>query len=817
MYKSIEQIAELQRLYDNGELPPTQKEGLVVNPKVAYEVRNEDVSKCVPMSYLRSREDKYGKISRFCFYTPTDNLLWDFFYFNDISYFRPAAIAFETSERNMNSTRMRPRYTHHAVNTSPWKDFWMEEGRRIIEGYEPIVDGKPCGLRISGEFYFYLNYGRIKKIEKNSLGEITKDVIDFPSFLAMDFYYMKELEARETPSLYGLPPSYKQSLVIVKARRMGFSYKASVGSTYKTAFDRNSLVIIASGTGSDAVTCFNKAVELLGFLSEYTPFGLEDIGSAENNGGWKHARGSVGKKDSGHLDLTIVSTKTAEKTGRKSMIKTVSLFHNDDAISGEGLSRLYSEESGKTVNLSEAWSFAEPAMKVGQMYRNGIAVIFGTGGEMVSKSGKTGSSVGLNNFFYKPSPVGIAGFRNIYEYQETSTECGLFFGALWFYEAPPIVIDEKEYYTIDKNGNPLFWVADIVLNIERKEKHQNGVDRKAYERFLTQYCKTPMEAFLTIQGSVFQSEDLIKRKTDIESRKSSYDEFRVAGELTEYKGHIEFQLKPELSPITPTTITNSDRQGCLLRYRAPRTMKLPNGKEGIPDDAYIISIDPISNNNEGGTSLIAIIVFCTGKYPALGNEGVVATYYGRPKINPVDYQCRLLLKLSRYYNAMVSFENDRGGEAIVNYFMKHNAMDRFLPMPIRVVSTSIKNSKTNLRPFGHAMASDKHKTIGEIMIYEWLDRDNHTTMYFDTETGESITTPVEKNLDRLEDEMLISQLIQYSRDGNYDAVSAFMGILIQMKEIYDLGGKFEIDEIDYRSEGIENMYNKLFDRAKYNK
>lgn len=812
MYKTEEEIAHLQELYDKGELPPTRKEGLIVNPKVAIEITNDDVFKSIPLKEIEKNEAKFGKINRFSKITPVDNLLWDFFFFRDIDVFRPAALAFEESKGRMNGSRSKPRYTHHVRGSSAWKKFWLEEGRRIIHGYEPIVDGKPCGIRIPGEFYFYLNYGWMKLIDTDpKTGEVIRDKSGFPNFTAMDYYYQRELEARENPKRYGLPQDYKKSLVCVKARRLGFSYKAAAGCVYQTAFDRSNMVIIASGTGDDAAGCFAKSMEIIYHITDNTPFGLEDIGNARNNGGWAHVKGSS-KQTSGYFTFTIKSTKAPDTTGRKSTIKTVSLHNEDDAIAGEGLSRLYFEEAGKISNLRPAWKFAEPAMKVGSMYRKGIAIIFGTGGEMVSHTGKSGSSVDLSNYFYKPTTGGLGSFRNIYEYSDSANECGLFFGAMWFYKNPPITVGDKEYPTIDESGNPFFWVVEIVLNIQRAELKRGGGSSKDYQDFLTQICKTPSEAFYQTKGNAFQTEDLMRRKMEIESSKGGYDSLRMPGELIEKDGIVEFIHKYDLQPITPSNMHSGDKEGCLLRYVPPLKRKSKKtGQMEIPDDAYIISVDPIGINTSGGSSLVAIIVFNSGKYPELGEEGIVATYYGRPKVSPMDYVNRLLMKLSKYYNAKITIENDRGMESIFNYFLKHNALSRLLPMPKLVTSIHIKNSKTTLREFGHSMSSEKHVSMGERYIYEWLDSRNHDAILFDTENGQTTIKADITNLDRLKDEMLISQLIEYDRNGNYDAVSAFMGIMLQMQEIYEMDKSFHSsDEVDARTEGIRGVYNKLF-------
>lgn len=794
---------KMQELYEANALEPTKKEQMIINPKVGYEVTNEMLNKSIPHNKLHLVKEKYGSISRFSYaYTPVDNLLWDYIHFVNIDYFRPAAIAFELSVKSVAGTKIAPAYNRYIVNTPAWKAYWKEEANRCINGYEPIVDGKPCGIRIPGEFYFYLNYSWIRKVKFDEItGEPISDESGFPDFLAMDYYYYRELESRENPSQYGLPLSHKQSMVVTKARRLGFSFKASAGAVWKIAFNNKNKVLIASVEGKDAATCFKKSIDIIDHLTNFTPFGLEDIGLPSQNGGWKHVPRSV-KKDSGYFSFTAVNTKSGERMFRQSSIETVSLYNKADAIAGEGLSRLYFEEAGKISNLAAAWEFSAPALKVGTFYRNGIAIMFGTGGKMVANNGNDGSSKAFSNFFYSPKGAGLAEYGNIYDYNMTDRTCGYFVPIMWFYKAEPVVIDNVTYRTLDNQGNAYFWVAELALNRERIASLPPKKSKKEYETFLTQYCKTPSEAFLVSEGSRFQTEDLHARKRDIEMSIGGFNTLRVCGELIDTSGIIEFIPKPELEPIVSSDISVNDREGCLVRYEPPLYIK---GQ--IPEDAYIISVDPIGINTASGNSLVAIIVFKTGIYPELGEEKIVATYYGRKKINPQDYMHRLLLKLSKYYNAQITVENDRDG-GIPQFFIKHNQAHRLMGPPRFTMNKSIIQSKTNLREFGHSMASAKHKTLGETLIYEWLDKTENKRVHTDTETGEQVFIEGVRNVDRLNDQMLIEQLIRYSRDGNFDAVSAFMGIMVQMKEKFD-PDKERDDEYNFANDLYE-YYNKRF-------
>jgi hypothetical protein len=69
-----------------------------------------------------------------------------------------------------------------------------------------------------------------------------------------------------------------------------------------------------------------------------------------------------------------------------------------------------------------------------------------------------------------------------------------------------------------------------------------------------------------------------------------------------------------------------------------------------------------------------------------------------------------------------------------------------------------------------------------------------------------------RNLDKLNDELLIEQLINYDYDGNFDAVSAMMGIVYRLKEIEEMS--------DIRnskrglSEQISNLYKNVYGYGK---
>ena len=110
-------------------------------------------------------------------------------------------------------------YTFAPPGTSEYLKFWEEETKRCLDGFTA-----PDGDYISGYFYFYLNYGRIIKVEERDVqigGRTVRKserIEGPPRFWDYDraFFDCVDLAERE-----------HKHLVVLKARRKGFSYKGA--------------------------------------------------------------------------------------------------------------------------------------------------------------------------------------------------------------------------------------------------------------------------------------------------------------------------------------------------------------------------------------------------------------------------------------------------------------------------------------------------------------------------------------------------------------------------------------------------------------
>lgn len=130
--------------------------GKVILPEVASEWTDDMLYKEVPQKYISS-------ISDMSLVNPVRNTQWLYLKFHDSSVFSPAANDFNRSVKANKGTSLQPSYTNAIEGTIQYNEYWETQRKRCLEGYEPLIDGVPCGVKITGEHYFYLNFTRIRK------------------------------------------------------------------------------------------------------------------------------------------------------------------------------------------------------------------------------------------------------------------------------------------------------------------------------------------------------------------------------------------------------------------------------------------------------------------------------------------------------------------------------------------------------------------------------------------------------------------------------------------------------------------------------
>lgn len=706
-----------------------------MNPKVARILEEQDILRAVPIGV---------NVSNIVKRSPVRNLSKPFLHIEDASVFTPAVNFFNEAKKKYGVGR----YTNAIKGTTQYKQFWKEETNRCLNGYEPIVDGVPCGLWITGAHYFYLNYCLIERRVKDRMTGLEVKRDGFPDFLLMDLYYFWELDINENPLKYGKIESEKKGMIVAKARRKGWSFKNASVCVHKYTFFPKSYCVIASFLKPQAAKTFSMALTMSNHLNKYTEF--------------SHKR-AVDKNDE------IVSGRKRKINGQEvvegfqSCIKLMSFKDSDFKSVGNSATIFLFEEAGTFENLIEVYQLSEPLWKDGDI-STGIPLIFGTGGDM------SNVTKGFAEMFNNPGVWGLAEYENIYD-ENTEGMCGMFIDEMWY--RPCTEEHEGKFYEgVDSNGNPNRWAAEVNLDKERERKKKSK-DKKKYIITITQKCKTPKEAFMVPEGSIFPMAELYDRLSKLKADEN-YKYIGTPGELvfTENNDSINGvsftpDVEGKLSPLYeyPSKV-GTDRDGAVIIYERP---VLVNGE--VPSDMYYIGHDPYAMNTETGESLGSAYVMMSPKYFQYGGEKIVAEYVGRPSGgNSMTIYNMNMEKLSLFYGgAKIMYEVSTGQGDVLNHFTRRKKLALLAMRPILMLSNSTR-SKAN-HTYGCSL-SDVNKGDLEQHTYDWLL----------TERGETADGKKYTNIDLIPSKGLLEELIMYNRDRNCDRVSSLFMLMVIMGE-----------------------------------
>ena len=206
---------------------------------------------------------------------------------------------------------------------------------------------------------------------------------------------------------------------------------------------------------------------------------------------------------------------------------------------------------------------------------------------------------------------------------------------------------------------------------------------------------------------------------------------------------------------------------------------------------YVICHDPYGQNQSAdSTSLGAAYVLKRPNNISQPDDLIVASYVGRPKTQD-DYNRNLFL-LADYYGCKIGFENDRG-EVIAfakRYRKLHKLQEEFEMLDKREL-----RSKTVKRQYGMHM-TEARKRQGEIYIRDWLNTVRRTD-----ENGKKLL-----NLHKIYDPALLTELIKFNHQGNFDRVMAFMIGMYHTRELYNAEVKDILEDRSADKWFEENYY-----------
>lgn len=668
-----------------------------------------------------------------------------------------------------------------------WYAYWTDRRNRIMNGYES------CGVKITGDHYFYLNFCPIMKTE-DTKAKKSRKIRDFPDFWDGDYNYFwaREIAFHGIVDPLGLEEEWEKfttlhvdtkeqalqlkkyleslhleikiepdylrggwNLIVGKSRRKGYSFKnAAVGAknyitqveslTIYGAYEKKYLI------GSKAI--FPMVLAYVNFINEHTAWAMPSdyINTREQRrASYKEVRNGVELEKGFKSELTIATFKDKA-----------------DAVRGRDIRDLYFEEAGAfgTPGLLKAsYAASEDCVKDGEI-KTGMITIFGTSGDM------EGGTADYAEMFNNPKRFSLLPMENIWEDDERIK------GSVGFFH--PVNWNMPGY--MDEQGNSFKQQAkDMILN-ERARLVEHGATSTDIQQKLQEKPLSPSEAFSYTNINIFPTVELKRQRDIIISKgwqKTKAQPVILYRDPETHKVVSEPDMKNELNPILSLEHVGST-EGCPVIYEYPI--------EGAPKGLYKIGYDPVRQDE--GTSLAAIIVYKGTMMGSYSSECVVAEYIGRRE---TPEEVHLIAELfAELYNTQIMYENEVPD--VKTYFQRRRLLHLLALQPDAVISNNVKKSSV-ARGYGCHMTTQL-KDAGERYIKQWL------TEIVDFDENNNPITRI-SNIYSLR---LIEELLSYNKKGNFDLVSALIMCMFQVQE-ESLGKVYEDKPVNKNASKLLEM------------
>lgn len=544
-------------------------------------------------------------------------------------------------------------------------------------------------VRITGDHYNYLNYGRIERApnekERKQLdkeGRFKVNTVEgFPRFWDGDYWNFKIDELIANNSC---------NLCKAKARRKGFSYKR--GSQAANTINANKNVTVT------------LAADQMDYLTEKgaTSYMVKvNLDWYEDKTYWR--RGYLSENFDKGIELGYKKSKEGQRAfGFRSKLLSVAIGKNESAAVGKKAIETDFEEAGKCPNLQKALDVMMSNSESGAM-RIGTIRVYGTGGT------KGANWEAFSNCFYNPGKNDMLPMENIWDANSRHAVCGFFFPQIWDYE--PFIED----------GNSLLF-ASWKDDYDKKRGAEKEKDAGEYNIYVGQRANSPNEAFTNTQENIFHSPELTNHINAIKYDKSNH--FYEDGWYILDDGRVRFVTKQE---CIERAIFGSDRfheyitdvphnsktdvHGCIREFYSP-----------IPNDGslYFISYDPyrVDKNKEEVSTKNSLASFqvwmrTNSKIPYMGKR-LVASYCGR--LDTMEAVDKLVLYACLRWNCKVLYEAGTG--ELVTNFKKWGYRDKLLKDPSSYINRSVDGPR--ITGYGIVIGDGDIKLEGMRMVRDFL-------------------------------------------------------------------------------------------------
>lgn len=727
------------------------------------------------------------------------------------SIFREEALKFQRNKT----------YITAPFGTPDWMEYWEEQLKRCISGYE-VIDEDGRVHKITGHHYFYLNFTQIQIVlegDEDDESAVAEKISQNPDFWDGDYDYFWSLEiARNglftkntqvpsTPEEKKDWNALQKKLRILKKELKGHTKGNKEYEEIKSKRDKISLQVLdrlklkvkphldfldggyhmivgksrrKGYSYKDGAICANvyntqrNAQIIIGAFEKKFLYPKGTMGMASDylnflneHTGWAKSRDYVDKVDHKRASYSEKQNGITIEKGYMSEIFALTFKDNPDAARGKDGKIFLLEEAGAFPNLKDSFNAITPALGAGR-FITGQIIIFGTGGDMES------GTVDYADMFYNPIAYRLMPFVNIWDENAENTTCGFFHPVTWNMEG---------FY--DEQGNSDIEKATEFELERRREKMEAASSSTIVEKHMQEFPFSPSEAFLTVSTNNFPVVELRNQLNKVRSEHLQTTKGTpVYLERKEGKIVARPDLEGKLKPIYNYKVKQDDISGCPIIYEYP--------VDNIPKGLYKIGFDPYQQDE--GSSLAAIYVYKSVHSGTYSKNIIVAEYVGRPQ--EADDVSRIASMLADLYNAEIMHENEVSH--VKNYFRRIKRLDQLAVQPDTVISKNVKASKV-ARVYGMHM-NEQLKDAGEKYIKDWLlqvrDYDENGNAILNLETIYSIG--------------LLEELILYNRKGNFDRVMAFMQVMFQCQE-EELGKDYSTAE-NKKIKSVMAALDKMFKR-----
>ena len=619
-------------------------------------------------------------------------------------------------------------YTKFPKNSKAYNDFWKAEGKKCNTGI--IYESEGIEHFVSGYYYFYLNYCPILvKHEKN------KEMI--PEIWDLDYHTFLYLERSFAENKFA---------ACNKRRQTGWSYKMAAIAICDLWFRKKQKIKVWSSKEVYINDYWSICGSYRKHLIKNTGWGRQFWKSAAKDMEWH----MIWKAQEAGRDIDI---------GRDNRLIGINTRVESTALVGGFNTLVIGEESGVDKSLLKNLGFVSPSLKQNELI-TGKLIIGGSVGELKD-------CAGLRQITYKPRDYD---FLAIPDLENPALERVLFIPMQWNYihvikddEDDSIVLGYVKCY--DKDGN-----SDIPLALKYLTELREKKKKQSPESY-TLYCsQNPMTLDELYQGREDNRFDIPLLSRQFLRLEENFKPVTI--EIFEQNGRYSPVITPKQLVTEFPTKPSSYKEGGIVMLEPP----MENPKPFI----YYAGVDPVKELKGGyGSSLMSCYIYknyyeenneLKGGYP-------VAYYTGRHFDDKETFEN--VYKLIKLYNAHAAIENDQ--DSFINYIRQKNDESIILRRSqVPILKDLVPNSQISSDEYGIRMNTGGKKS--RVFEYALNKIKEYTEEILDINKDDFGNDIVRYGVERIQDPMLLTELIEYSDEGgNYDRIVAFGLALLTAK------------------------------------